>query len=188
MKINWSQNPLHTKVELDESDRERILLYLQNELHTDLLCDLNMRLEGKLGQKVPITVDEIRAKVSGWGNICDMTIEHEDVKAYEGYLQESHGGDCTCWAASCMKCHAEGALGINTIKGLGKHSANKIMGAFSGGKTIDEAITTLEQKPSYEKPKDWPDVVGYEKHIPRWEAEREAAIKWLKIYKEDHGF
>jgi hypothetical protein len=85
-----------------------------------------------------------------------------------------------------MKCHAEDALGISTIQGLGKHSAHKIMGAFSETRTIDEAIAYLEQKPSYVKPDNW--STHYEKHIPKWESEREAALKWPKTYKEEHGF
>jgi hypothetical protein len=52
--------------------------------------------------------------------------------------------------------------------------------------TIYEAIAHLEQKPSYVKPDNW--KTDYEKHIPRWKSEREAALKWLKRYKEEHGF
>lgn len=82
----------------------------------------------------------------------------------------------------------EEALGMSTIKGLGKHSASKIMGAFGDHDNIDEAIAHLEKKPSYVKSDTWPDSVGYDIHIPRWEAEREAALKWLRQYKETHGF
>ncbi len=186
MKINWNPNPLLTTIELDNRDREHILLYIQTKLYEDILCDLDLRLKGELGQKTPLTLDEIRSKVSGWGRICNMYIDREEVKSYEVYLQTSHGGDCTCFPCSCMKCHAEEALGISTIQGLGKHSAHKIMGAFSENRTIDEAITYLEQKPSYVKPDNWP--TDYEKYIPRWKSEREAAIKWLKTYKQEHGF
>jgi alpha-L-fucosidase len=92
---------------------------------------------------------------------------------------------------TCVKCMAEEALGISTIEGLGKHSAHKIMGAFGENSSIDEAINRLETKPDYTyKPESWINFSQkeYEKHIPRWEAERLAALKWLKTYKEEHGF
>ena len=73
---------------------------------------------------------------------------------------------------------------------MGKHSANKIQSIFGyeNKKTIDEVIEELAVEGDYVKPDTWPDSVGYEKHIPRWKAERKAAYEWLKKYKEEHGF
>ena len=104
-------------------------------------------------------------------------------KGYRYYLYWNLDG-------TSVKCLAEDVLGISTIRGLGKHSANKIMGAFGENRTINEAIEHLEQKPSYQKTESWKAFTQekYEKHIPRWEHEREAAIKWLKEYKETHWF
>jgi hypothetical protein len=190
MKINWNENPLNSTVEIDDSDREKILLYIQNESYSDILCDLNLWLNREIRKEDEPTIEKIQEKIRPWGEICNMDISHEEVKAYEEYLQMSHGGDCTCWPMTCVKCLAEDALGISTIKGLGKHSASKIMGAFGENGTIDQAIERLEQKPSYQKTEAWKSFTqeDYEKHIPRWENEREAAIKWLKAYKEKHGF
>jgi hypothetical protein len=186
MRINWHQNPLRTTIELDDRDREQMLLYVQNEKYLDILAELDNWLERKTKKDNEPTLEKVHEKVRKWSQIYDMEIDHEEVRSYESFLQESHGGDCTCWPASCMKCHAEAALGISTIEGLGKHSAHKIMGAFHGDRTIDEAIAVLEQKPKYEKPDNWP--TEYEKHITRWESERKAAIEWLKNYKKTHGF
>ena len=99
-------------------------------------------------------------------------------------------GDCTCVPCTCYRCLVESMLGIDTIKGLGKHEANAVQGAFckDGKKTIEEAIATLEADKEYIKPATWPDSVGYEIHIPRWESERKRATEWLKKYKEVHNF
>ncbi len=190
MKINWHQNPFMTTVEIDDNDRERILLAHQNEEYTDLLCDLNMRLEGKYREEKLTDLEVIKERVTKWADICNLTVDNDEIKRYDDYLDTQHMGDCTCVPCSCARCQVEYMLGINTIKGLGKHPANNVLGAYGkdGNRSIDEAIAQLEKKPSYVKPEKWPDSVGYDEHIPRWEREREAAIKWLKGYKEEHGF
>ena len=111
-------------------------------------------------------------------------------KDYISYIDDQHFGDCICFACSCIRCQIECMLGIDTLKGLGKHQANKVLDAFGkeGNRTIDEAIESLEKDRDYVKPDNWPDSVGYEVHIPRWENERITAIAWLNKYKEEHGF
>lgn len=190
MKINWHQNPFLTTVELDERDKERILIAYQNEEYTNILCDLNLDLNGKYNRPALTDLEVIKEKVGKWGEICDLKVESEEIQDYIGYLNTTHMGDCTCVPCSCMRCFVEDMLGINTISGLGKHQANKVQGAFGkdGNRTIDEAIAALEKEPEYKKPDTWPDSVGYEIHIPRWESERKTAIVWLKKYKEEYGF
>jgi hypothetical protein len=191
MKINWHQNPLLTTVDVDERDRQRICMYLQNEDYVEILCDLSLTLEEHINKnKPPLSNKDILRRVSAWARICDMDEDDSRVAALVSELQYSHMGDCTCVAASCMKCWAETALGISTLEGLGKHEAAKIQGVFgSGGNvTIDEAIEKLSAPQSYVKPTTWPDSVGYEEHIPRWDRERVRAVNWLTQYKKDHGF
>jgi hypothetical protein len=190
MKINWHQNPLRTTIDLDEQDKERLLFAVQNEEYSQILCSLNLWLNGRIEKDVPHTIEEVQKRISGWGEICNMDVTHEDVQVLVEDLQHSHGGDCTCFPMSCSKCRAEDYLGVSTIRGLGKHQANKIMGAFGkdGDRTIVEAIKILEVKPEYKKSDTWPDSVGYDIHIPRWESERLSAVEWLKKYKEEHNF
>lgn len=189
MKINWKENPLETTVDLDDNDRQRLVLFLQNEAYVEILCDLTLTLEKDIRQDSSLpTHDEILKRTAKWRQICDMDETHPDVKMLESELQYSHGGDCTCWAASCMKCMAEYALGINTIKGLGQHEASNIMGVFQKYKSIDDAISYLTTDKEYVKPDNWPDSVGYEVHIPRWDAERVRALEWLRNYKKEHNF
>lgn len=190
MKINWNQNPFWTTVELDERDKQMILAAYQNEQYSDLLCDLNMRLKGEF-RDLPLTdIEEIKTIADKWRAICNLEVESEEIQDYISYIDDQHGGDCTCFPCTCMRCYIEGMLGIDTLRGLGKHEASTVLGAFGkdGKKTIDEAITALEADKEYIKPDTWPDSVGYEIHIPRWESERVNAIEWLKKYKEQHDF
>ncbi len=124
------------------------------------------------------------------GEICNLDVDSEEVQNYIHYLNTQHMGDCTCVPCSCMRCHAEEMLGINTIKGLGKHQASKVLGAFGkdGNRTIDEAIASLDVTPEYNKSPTWPDSLDYNIHIPRWESERKSAAALLRTYKEEHDF
>lgn len=190
MKINWNPNPFLTTVELDHYDKTRILLAYQNEEYTNILCSLHMELEGKYTKQKLTDLEVIAKKVSKWGDICNLKIESEEIQDLIGYLDTPHMGDCTCVPCSCARCQVEEMLGIDTLGNLGKHSARKVEGSFGkdGNKTIDEAIASLEKIPEYIKPDTWPDQVGWDTHIPRWEKERESAVRWLKEYKEKHGF
>lgn len=193
MKINWHQNPLKTTIDVDDQDKQMILLALQNEEYSNILCGLDLWLSDKIQKNIPHSIEEIHRRVSDWGEICNMDINHEDVQAVVEDLQSGHGGDCTCWPMSCSKCRAESFLGVDTIKGLGKHEGNKIMNAFGekGDNTIDEALEILRAPYDYEKRHpSWKNYTReeYEKHTIRWEAEKKKAIKWLEKYKEEHGF
>lgn len=190
MNIIWNQNPFRTEIKLDERDKHMILLAHQNEEYTQLLCSLNLDLNGKYVSTALTDLEEIKRITGKWEDICNLTVDSENIQCHISSLEIEHLGDCTCFPCSCIRCQVEDMLGINTIKGLGKHSARKVMNAFGkdGNATIDEAIACLEKVPSYEKPETWPDAVGYSTHIPRWETEREAAVKWLKNYKIEHGF
>lgn len=190
MKINWHPNPFRTTVEIDDRDKQMLLLAIQNEQYSEILCSLKLDLNGEFNRPALTDLEVIKKEVDKWGGICNLDVDSEEVQNYISYLNTEHMGDCTCVPCSCMRCHAEEMLGINTIKGLGKHQANSVLGAFGkdGNKTINEALVSLYTIREYRKPATWPDSVGYEVHIPRWESERISAAAWLKQYKEEHGF
>lgn len=190
MKINWHPNPFNTKIEIDDRDKQMILLAYQNEQYSEILCGLSLELNGEYNRPPLTDIEAVKREVGLWKGICNTDVDSDIIRYYVSYLDTEHMGDCTCVPCSCMRCHVEEMLGISTIEGLGKHSARKVQSAFGkdGNKTIDEAIATLEQRPDYTKPETWPDSVGWDVHIPRWEKEREAALVWLKKYKEEHGF
>jgi hypothetical protein len=190
MKIHWHQNPFKTRIELDDRDRKMVLLALQCEEYEQILISLDMKLKDK---EKPLTdLDEIKKRVGHWGEICNMEVDSESVQRYLSYIDDEHMGDCTCVPCSCMRCYLENMLGIDTIRGLGKHAARNVQSAFGvdGDRTIEAAIATLEEPKEYVKGDSWArfSQEEYEKHIPRWESERKAAAVWLRNYKQEHGF
>jgi hypothetical protein len=191
MNIIWNENPFNTSVELDDRDKTYLLLSYQTERFADIFCDVNLRIKAEIGSG-EITVDEIEKKISKWGDIYNLTIDSDEIKELVSYLNSGHCGDCICVACTCMNCYVQEYLGIDTLKGLGKHSAHKVIAAFDQVKTnsIDDAIEYLSKKPEYIKGEAWKNhsQESYEKHIPRWETERLQGIKWLKLYKEKHNF
>lgn len=193
MKINWHQNPFKTKIEIDDRDKERILLAHQNEEYSNILCDLNLELNGKYNRQALTDLEVIKEKVGAWGEICNLKVDSDEIKAYFYYLDTEHLGDCVCVPCTCMRCWVESMLGIDTLNGLGKHEASNVQGAFGkdGERTIDEALEELKIPYSYETRNSVWDKYPreeYEKHIPRWNREREYAVQWLQKYKEEHGF
>lgn len=180
MKIIFNQNPLKSIVELTQFEKKELWYKVMVERVTELLFSVNFHLSDHY-------FDLERAKhlsnpdyyISDEGK---SELEKSVDQLAEGYIDElskQHCGDCICVACSCMKCHAEGLLGINTIKGLGKHEANHIVKAFNDGRGIDQALIYLK---NYNPSADWD---GWEKHAERWKKESERAYKWLTNYKEN---
>lgn len=190
MKINWNQNPFLTTVELDQRDKEMLLSAYQKEEYENILCDLDLHMKGSIKKDIPVTVELVHSKISQWGEICNISVESDEILNLIKAVDYPHCGDCICLPCSCLRCQVEEMLGIDTIKNLGKHPASKIYSTFNkeSVKTIDDAIFDLEKEIAYKKPDKWPEAVGYEVHIPRWEAERKSAVEWLKAYKQEHRF
>lgn len=184
MKIHWSQNPLQTVVELDERDMEILRFKVALEEMEERIYGAHFYLEG--------------AHLNIERAIRELDVENlEDVpfaKAIDqklGWLvpslSDAHVGDCTCVPCSCTKCHAESMLGINTIKGLGQHSAYKVDNACKASATLSEAIVKLQE---YEAFRDGAWLTRPEeefaRYIPRWKNEAAWAAKWLQEYQREH--
>jgi hypothetical protein len=193
MKIIWTPNPLETVVELDGHDRAILWHRLKIE-----------RLEERMGQAhfglnpedrewhnknvKPRTLDE--AVMAALKLLDVESVEDglaEDVEFYAKELAEKHSGDCTCIPCSCLKCHAETLMGVDTIAGLGKHEALAIDGAFAEGRTIDQALAHLaDYRPT--KGKGWEKATEeeFQAHVPRWVEEAKRAHAWLQKYRDAH--
>lgn len=192
MKITYNKNPLFTTIDLDENDKKELWYKIKVAELEELLSSTHFYLEeGKYfnlerARKEADPEYYCTDEKSPLDKRCDELLEH-----YVSELQSRHIGDCTCLACSCSKCHAESLVGIDTIPGLGKHSAHKIDGAFGkhNEKTIDEAIDSLanyDPKPSDPNSDGWKKLGGYEQYIPRWKAEAKNAHDWLVNYKNEH--
>lgn len=116
------------------------------------------------------------------------------VKCMIDALEEEHCGDCTCVPSSCVRCHAEDVLGLDTLPSS-KHVNRKI------GELAWQDYATPEQKerraellrPSRESAeKYWaehPDIKAF--HQPRWDQEEKLAkelyAEHLRLYKEQES-
>jgi hypothetical protein len=203
MNIQWNPNPLKTIIELDEADHR----FLRSRLHVEYLehivdsahfaLDPEHRswMRSKLAQ--PTTDQEVISKALSILNQDYNTCEEpgpsgetlaqwldKQLAHYVQALAEEHCGDCTCTPCSCMKCHAEGLLGVRTIAGLGKHEAVKIQTAFSG-RDLAGAIEFLAKYDVGPCPDRW-ETERWELHKPRWIEEAKIAHLWLVKYKAEY--
>lgn len=205
MKITYTPNPLCTIVELNEHEIELLRLKIKLEQYEDMIFSAHFALTSRLkdmGSLKAITVEKAIEEATKeldpayWcedENKLDRRV-NELLEHFLEELKSSHAGDCTCFAMSCSKCHAESKLGIDTIKGLGKHPGHKIQSAFSykegdvwKERTLDEALAILKDyDPKPQAGSGWDKVGGFEAHIPRWKAEAKAAYEWLLAYRNEH--
>ena len=209
MKITYNKNPLKTVVELDDYEKEVFRLKIKvKELEEDLgsasiYLDpknaswvMNATPRRPNGHTLESLIEEVRKDYLDMDYMYGEKDEEHSLDKrvetlLEHYLEELKGwhvGDCTCVACSCSKCHAESILGIDTIKGLGKHSAYKVDGAFgkNNEKTIDEALESLRNYDPKPTGPGWDKLGGYEQYVPRWKAEAASAYEWLLNYRNTH--
>lgn len=130
MEIIWHPNPLRTRVVLDDRDKTLIKANLRIEELEEHLSSISFLSKYR---NDPDKAERLE-KLLPYDAWC-YDEESEFVKRrFQWVVEEletgTHCGDCTCMPASCGKCHAEELLGINTIKGIGKHELYKIDGLF----------------------------------------------------------
>jgi hypothetical protein len=185
MKITYNENPMAATIELDEHEKRELRNRIEIKELKELLYDTHFHLVDEYDGKY-FDLAKARENVEPSYYYADDTptcgLEKRVEELYQYALSEqtsSHAGDCTCFACSCTKCWFEGMLGIDTIKGLGKHEGHKIYAAFSReGMTVDRLIAEWEAAPPIVATKDW-----HEGHTDRWNAERAKALAWLKEYR-----
>ena len=192
MKIVYAQNPLATVVELDDHDRQVMLLreeivqlkyavvgakYHLKDYRPKFPFSLFSKRKGPNLKKAMQAVSVLDNKEK-WNER-----NKSFVADYENELKGSHAGDCCCVACSCEKCHAESLLGIDTIPGLKKHEAALIGHTFYNNEgmltTALQVIDHLKALPPVTATEDW-----HAPHIERWAQERVNAITWLEMYRE----
>lgn len=188
MKIVWKKNPLESAIELESDlERENFRQRVELDAYRWGAVGAHFYLDGKH------TSVDIQKALSDLEDVTDHERRKQHVDShYEMYLAELggvHGGDCTCLPCSCAKCQAEELLQINTIAGLGKHSAYKVDGAIRSDPTAStEQILARLASPDYSQPND--HYKGKERLwfecVPRWIAEARQAHDWLKKYYESH--
>lgn len=212
MKIEYAQNPLFTKVILDEHEQEIFKLKIRlKEMEEGMYetywtlthhdwWNKNIAKDGE-AKTVRTLQDTINEALRGINPDYWMSEDNEKSKLDERVdelfelfmadLSGGHAGDCICVPCSCSKCMAEGFLGIDTISGLGKHEAHTIdsLFEFKNEKSIDEVLEKLKVwEPSAFVDNGNPHWTKehHDFHLPRWKREGANAYEWLKAYKEKH--
>lgn len=144
MKITYTPNPLETIVELDEHEIEALRLKLKLEQYEDMMFSAHFAITDRLqdrGSLKALSIEEALAEARGvldpdrWcsdgASKVDQLVE-ERLRYYLEELKGAHSGDCTASPSPCVKCHAEQALGIDTLgPGASKAVLHSVHCAFS---------------------------------------------------------
>lgn len=189
MQIVWDHNPLKTRVYLTDQEKDILLLKVQKEELLEIVSHTYFILSDKATASIMKTdayKKEVLEDIS-YESLYGKAVKYkEEAKRMFGYYidaleKEEHSGDCTCSPFSCIKCHAETLIGIDTIKGLSKYSALKIQGAFALHNDIDKALNHLNTYRAHLDAN--PPWEGWESYADRWETEAKTAAYWLSKYK-----
>lgn len=191
MKIIYNKNPLNSIVELSEKEKKELWYKIKISEMENLLFNAHFHLEEGEHFNLEAAKKSVNAdyyctdEESPLDKRCNLLLNHYLIE-----LKSFHCGDCTCFAATCSKCHAETFLGIDTIKGLSKNYAIKIQSAFGpkNERTIDEAIESLANfkvNPENFNTDSWKKLGGYEQYVPLWKEEASKAKDWLVKYKNE---
>lgn len=170
-KIYYAQNPLVSRIELNELEKHIFFLkYVNYELY-DEIGMAHFYIENT--DKESALSWLFRGKQEELFNKRDKEV----FQYYLGALSDTHIGDCTCFSAPCSKCFAEDFLGINTLSGLGKYAGSYLYSQFSSGKNIEEVLTYLKDympKGSFD---------GWEQYAEKWSTDAKHAYEWLLKYR-----
>lgn len=204
MKILWNDNPMRTSIVLDSSERRWLSALVRCEELEEILGDAHHALDPterawrvEKGFSGPRTDREVIERalfelrfnyVSGEVKYDDRSFSDRIEERAEMFAKELesgvHEGDCTCVPCSCLKCHAERLIGVNTIEGLTKHHGAAIAHRFAAGKTSADVIVALR---TY-VPNPTDDERLRLAH-PRWVCEAREAADWLERYRAERlGF
>jgi len=178
MNIIYAQNPLATRVELDDNDRKTLATNIRIDELENIICAMGLYSEeGELFDLKRVR-ETYKNYLSNYGEEAFSEIVKSRVKECEEELLGYHCGDCVCVACTCMKCWAEQFLGIDTTKGLGKHEGNIIDSVYRNKNiSCKDAIKILE-KNSIQIP-----AKSAEYHV-KWIETHLKALEWLKNYEK----
>ena len=141
MRFTYTDNPLATKVELEEHEKAMLYEKCRYEHLDDYVSELHYKVHYGDGiKKEDLSFDK-------WlGDKADEQIKQRYDELLEELLSGIHIGDCTSVPVSCLKCQAESMLSTCTLPAGGKTANHYIQQAFRIHDTIDGAITWLDYK------------------------------------------
>lgn len=178
MEILYNQNPLHTSIELNDMERMNLWHIIKAEELQERMYDAYFLLTNERFYDVNKAISRLDPNYYLSNDKPDIDKRVDELyDEYLSSLSEPHCGDCTCVACSCIKCHAEDKIGVNTLQGLGQMSAYTIQMAFGGhygNRTLPEALDILKNGDDSD-----PQLAKQSTH-------RIAAFNWLLEYKDKH--
>lgn len=139
-------NPPHfvpTKKDIDLAKAR----YVLEETVWNIIHDLQMHIHSLEGKEMtfPYTKEgvakEAHYELEKWDkdmnkwqedqNLWDVLVDEKWFNTcYVEPLSEIHGGDCTAYACSCPRCHAEGMFKIPFTANWGKHEGHRLEGQY----------------------------------------------------------
>lgn len=207
MEIIYQHNPLLNKVILNDAEKKLLFWKVVQSEFEDEIWSLKFRLEAYLDHKLDpneiehkplkkyteeFLADPIRKTYEKIDTLAEEMIkieyDEEKIKYFVDALQEMHDGDCISQPCSCLKCHAESMLDIESMPncpgdiGLGLVYAFQTKDEFVGDKkTIDEAIDYLSNRDYAE----YENQEFYKSHVDRWKERDKKAKEYLIYYKKE---
>ena len=151
MKMTYTENPLATRVELDEAESCMLWHIIKAKELEELLFEVHCHLDPRHLDVNKARDDADLTYILGDDDNVPSGLEQR-VNTLHAHcmaeLQSYHVGDCTCVPCGCSKCYAEDLLGIDTVPGLGKHAGHTILRLFQddGCTTCAQAMALLEQR------------------------------------------
>ena len=138
MNIIQTENPLETKVILDDNDRKILRLKVVNDELDWILIEIVEHVKKNNFDAIKKCSEEYK-NTTAFNNVVKKL-----VLEYENDLKHTHYGDCIRFACTCTKCKAEDYLDICTIPDLDSYSGYIIDKCFRELKTIDKVISYLQ--------------------------------------------
>jgi hypothetical protein len=120
MKLEYSDNPLETKVLLTDDEQEKLRKQIQKDCEEEDEYRSNLGVEPLQAQKI--------------------------FKACIEALLGSHHGDCICAPSTCLKCYAEDFLGISTLPSKDSFTNFAIHRGFQVHKTAELCLKNITLK------------------------------------------
>lgn len=206
MEIAYQHNPLLNKVILNETEKKLLFWKVVYSEFEDIIWTLKFRLESYLDNKldpnsIPYEpakkdaqefldnpIQKIHQKIDTLAEEM-IRIEYNEnkIKYFIEALQGMHDGDCIRQACSCLKCHAESTLDIESMPNYPSNIGHALFSAFSSPnyvyneKTIDEAIDFLSNR-DYTR---YETNEFYKPYIDSWVENDNKAKEYLIYYKKE---
>lgn len=139
--VRLTPNPLRCEVTLTEAAQRELILTLALENVLDQMYAAHYQLTETHPPNLDEAKRELKPALDKWLNNGKQygfdtykTLAHAWPE-FIGALNEQHAGDCTAQAASCLRCHVERLVGIDTLP-VDKSIGHRLWGVYVGSPEV----------------------------------------------------